>query len=130
MTGFAFSTGEILRATFGRNCFRLALRKLRWGLFLFAAVHLWWLSLIAAPFVAGGSVAAASAVATLALLPFVAMTVRCRSVGIGLYSVTAWNFYAAGLWPGLFRRRGDPTRWIESVVLRDAVPTEDGAAVA
>jgi len=129
-TGFAFSTGEALRATFARDSFRLALRKLRWDLFLFAAVHLWWLCLIAAPFVAGSFVAAAIAVAMLALLPFAAMAVRCRSAGMGLYSVTAWNVYAAGLWPGLLRRRVDPAGWIESVVLRDATPTDHRTAAA
>jgi glycosyltransferase involved in cell wall biosynthesis len=117
--GFAFSTGEILRATFGRNSFPLALKKLRWELFLFAFVHLWWLGLLAAPFVAGGLSAAVEA--TLALAPFVGMALRCRSAAIGLYSVVAWNVYAAGLWPGLCRRRVDPAGWIDSAVVRDAV---------
>jgi glycosyltransferase involved in cell wall biosynthesis len=118
LSGFAFSTGEILRATFGRQQFPLALQKLRWELFLFAAVHVWWLALLAAPFLVGGLLTAASAVGFLAVLPFVAMSVRCHSVRIGLYSVTAWNVYAAGLWPGVSRRRADPARWIESTVVR------------
>jgi GT2 family glycosyltransferase len=117
---FAFSSGEILRATFGTRAFMLAIRKMRRDLLLFAAVHAWWLALIATPFAIGGFGAAAAGVALLAALPFVAMSVRARSVGIGIYSVAAWNVYAAGLWPGLFRRRVDPGRWIESVVIRDA----------
>lgn len=117
---FAFSTGEILRATFGTRAFPLILRKLRWELFLFAAVHAWWLCLIAALFLAGSFAAAVAAVTALALIPFVIMALRCRSLDIGIYSVTAWNVYAAGLWPGLLRRRIDPTAWIESVVIRDA----------
>jgi cellulose synthase/poly-beta-1,6-N-acetylglucosamine synthase-like glycosyltransferase len=122
-TGFAFSTGEILRGTFGHDAFWLVLKKLRWELFLFAAVHGWWLSLIAAPFLVRGVFAATAAVTALALLPFVAMSLRCRSVGLGIYSVAAWNVYAAGLWLGLLRRRIDPAGWIESTVLRDATPT-------
>jgi glycosyltransferase involved in cell wall biosynthesis len=122
-TGFAFSTGEILRGTFGTSAFRLVLRKLRWELFLFAAVYAWWLTLIASLFLIRGPFAAALTVAALASLPFVAMSLRCRSVSLGIYSVTAWNVYAAGLWPGLLRRRVDPARWIPSAVLRDAAPT-------
>lgn len=116
---FAFSTGEILRATFGTRAFPLVLQKLRWELFLFAAVHAWWLCLIAAAFLAGFPEAVA-AVTAVALVPFVTMALRCRSLDIGLYSVSAWNVYAAGLWPGLLHRRTDPAAWIDSVVIRDA----------
>lgn len=122
ITGFAFSTGEILRGTFGKRAFWPVLHKLRWELLLFAAVHAWWLSLIVMPFVIRGPFATAMAVAALALFPFVAMSLRCRSVALGVYSVTAWNVYAAGLWPGLWRRRIDPAHWIPSVVVRNAEP--------
>jgi glycosyltransferase involved in cell wall biosynthesis len=123
-TRFAFSTGEILRATFGTPAFPPVLRKLRWELFLFAAVHAWWLCLIAMPFLAGGFAAAVAAITALALIPFAAMALRCRSPSIGIYSVTAWNVYAAGLWPGLLRQRVDPSGWIESVVIRDATVSD------
>jgi glycosyltransferase involved in cell wall biosynthesis len=120
VSGFAFSTGEILRAAFGQPAFWLALRKLRWELFLFAAVYGWWLCLIAAPFIVRGHLAGAALLAALALLPVVAMSLRCRSASLGLYSVAAWNVYAAGLWPGLLRRRVDPARWIDSSLVHDA----------
>jgi glycosyltransferase involved in cell wall biosynthesis len=116
-TRYAFGTGEILRATFGREQFPLTLQKLRWELFLFGAVHVWWLALLAAPFLAGGLLTAASAVGLLAVLPFAAMSFRSHSVRLGLYSVAAWNVYAAGLWPGALCRRADPARWIESTVV-------------
>jgi hypothetical protein len=119
-TRYAFGTGEILRATLGRKSFWPMLQKLRWELFLLTAVQGWWLALIATPFVVRGPVATATAVAALALLPFVVMTARCRSVSLGIYSVTAWNIYAAGIWPGLLHPRVDPAAWIESVVIRDA----------
>jgi cellulose synthase/poly-beta-1,6-N-acetylglucosamine synthase-like glycosyltransferase len=130
VTGFAFSTGEILRGTFGKNAFWLVLHKLRWELFLFAAIYGWWLSLIATPFLVRAPFAATMTVAALAVLPFVAMSLRCRSVGLGTYSVTAWNVYAAGLWPGLLRRRIDPARWIPSTVLRDAALTSNQVVAA
>jgi glycosyltransferase involved in cell wall biosynthesis len=129
-TGFAFSTGEILRGTFGHDAFWPVLQKLRWELFLFAAVYGWWLSLLAVPFLVRGVLAATMTVMALALLPFVAMSLRCRSVGLGIYSVAAWNVYTAGLWPGLLRRRIDPATWIESTVLRDAAPAPKRAATA
>jgi glycosyltransferase involved in cell wall biosynthesis len=129
-TRFAFSTGEVLRGAFGKSTFWLVLHKLRWELFLFAAVYGWWLSLITTPFLVRGPFAAAMTVAAIALLPFVAMSLRCRSVGLGIYSVAAWNVYAAGLWPGLFRRRIDPARWIQSAVLRDAAPTGNRVVAA
>jgi hypothetical protein len=49
------------------------------------------------------------------------MPLRCRSVALGVYSVTAWNVYAAGIWPGLLHARADPAAWIDSVVIRDPV---------
>jgi hypothetical protein len=127
LTGFAFSTGEILRATFGRESFPLALQKLRRELFLFAAVHLWWFALIGASFFAGDPLTAAIAVGALALLPFTAMSVRSRSVAIGIYSVTAWNVYAAGIWHGLLRRRVDPRKWIDSVTIKSGPASPEHA---
>ena len=128
--GFAFSNGEVLRASFGTKAFPLVLRKLRWDLFLSASVHAWWLSLIALPFLAGGFFAGMAVLAALAALPFAVMTLHSRSAGIGIYSVVAWNVYAAGLWPGLLRHRVDPAAWIESTVMRDAALTDDRVTAA
>ena len=119
-TGFAFGPGEILRAAMGRGRFWRTLTRLRREVALLAAVHLWWLCLIMAPLVLEGPIAAAVTAAMLTLLPFAVMSVRCRSVGLGVYSVAAWNVYAAGLWPGLLHARVDPSAWIDSVVVRDA----------
>lgn len=130
-TRFAFSTGEILRAALGQRDFPLVRQKLRRELFLFACVHVWWLSLMVLPFAMSGfPVAAAAAWTALAALPFAAMALRCRSVTVGIYSVAAWNIYAAGLWPGFFRPRIDPGRWIDSVVVRKAALTGAGAESA
>jgi glycosyltransferase involved in cell wall biosynthesis len=121
-TGYAFAPGEILRATFGKRTFPLAVRKLRRELSLYLAVQAWWVCLIATAFLTRGLVTAA-ALPALALIPFATMALRCRSAALGLYSVTAWNVYAAGLWPGVFRRRTDSHRWIDSVVVHNAAPT-------
>lgn len=121
--GFAFSNGEILRASVGTKAFLLVLRKLRWDLFLSTSVYAWWLSLIATPFFATGLLTAMAGLTVLTALPFAVMAFHCRSGRIGIYSVLAWNVYAAGIWPGLLRRRVDPAAWIESIVIRDAIPT-------
>ena len=117
-TRLAFGTGEVLRATIGRNTFWPALRKMRHELVLLAGVHVWWLALIAVAFATATSARGALALAALALLPFAVMALKCRSLRIGLYSVTAWNVYAAGIWPGLFGRRADPSAWIDSTIVQ------------
>jgi glycosyltransferase involved in cell wall biosynthesis len=119
-TGFAFGPGEILRSALGRDRFWLTLTRLRREVALLAAVHLWWLCLIVASLVLESPIAAALTAAMLALVPFAVMSARCRSVSLGVYSVAAWNVYAAGLWPGLLHARIDPSAWIDSVVIRDA----------
>jgi hypothetical protein len=119
-----------LRATFSRNSFWPALRKMRRELCLLAAVHVWWLALIATPFLVGTPVAGVAAALLLGLLPFAVMSLKCRSVHLGIYSVTAWNVYAAGLWPGLASRRVDPAAWIDSTVIRDPAAIDRRAAVA
>jgi glycosyltransferase involved in cell wall biosynthesis len=129
-TGLAFGTSEVLRASFGRNSFWLALRKMRRELCLLAAMHVWWLALIAAPFLVGTPVAGVAAAMLLGLLPFAVMSLKCRSLHLGIYSVAAWNVYAAGLWPGLARRRIDPAAWIDSTVIRDAASIAGRTAVA
>ena len=129
-TGFAFSNGEILHASLGTEALPLVLRKMRWDLFLAASVHAWWFLLIAVPIFTHGLFAGMAALAALAVLPFAAMSVRGRSVGVGIYSGAAWNVYAAGLWPGLLRRRIDPAGWIDSVVIREAVLSGDSVTAA
>ena len=51
--------------------------------------------------------------------PSVVMSARCRSISLGIYSVTAWNVYALGIWPGLLQRRVDPAAWIKSTTIRE-----------
>lgn len=118
-TKLAFGTGEVLRATVGRKAFWPALRKMRHELLLLSAVHVWWLALIAVAFAMASSARGAFVLPALAALPFAVMALKCRSLRIGLYSVSAWNVYAAGIWPGLFGRRVDPASWIDSTIVRD-----------
>lgn len=118
-TRLAFGTGEVLRASLGRDAFWPALRKMRHELLLLSAVHAWWLALIAGALAMTTPARGAFALAALAVLPFAVMALKCRSLRIGLYSVAAWNVYAAGVWPGLFGRRVDPAAWIDSTIVQD-----------
>lgn len=126
VTRFAFGPGEILRAALAHKHLGLTLKGLSRQLSLLAAVHFWWVCLIAALFMTRAWMQAWTpaliATATLAILPFVAMSLRCRSINIGIYSVVAWNVQALGIWPGLLRRRVDPAAWIDSTIVR-AMPS-------
>ncbi len=96
-------TGEVLRAAIGqphqKNLFR-ELPELRlWG-----AVYLWWLAIIAALVFLPGWPLAILTAAVIAVVPFVAMSVRSRSIELGVYAVVAWIFHAAALPLGFFSR--------------------------
>ena len=125
----AFSMGEVLRSSSGRPHFRVLLRQLKRELLLLAAVHAWWLCLLATPFVVSGAGFALGLIATLGLAPFAVMSARCRSISVGVYSVTAWNVYALGIWPGLLQRRSDPTEWITSTTIREPASVLEQAEV-
>jgi hypothetical protein len=56
------------------------------------------------------------------------MSLRWRSLRLGLYSVTAWNVFTLCSWPGLLRPRTPPARWIESTVLQ-TLPVDDRKAL-
>ncbi|MGA2312561.1 MAG: glycosyltransferase [Xanthobacteraceae bacterium] len=127
-TRYLFGTGEIMRACIGHGHFRSLLRHVRKEAVGLSIVHAWWLCLLAVPFITGGGPLAAVTAATVGLSPFVLMSARWRSVRLGTYSIVSWNLYALAMWPGLLRPRVDPTRWIESTVVRDGLPTDYAAA--
>jgi glycosyltransferase involved in cell wall biosynthesis len=112
----AFATGELLRAAIGRRHFCFVVGKDR-NCFLCLLVTGWWVTLVLTMFALTGWSAVLAAGAVL-LVPFVGMSLRWRSVRLGLYSVTAWNVFALCFWPGLLRPRTPPARWIESTVLQ------------
>ncbi|MBM7331904.1 glycosyltransferase family 2 protein, partial [Agrobacterium sp. S2] len=97
-----------------KNLFRELPELRRWG-----AVYLWWLAIIAALVFLPGWPMAILTAAVIAVVPFVAMSVRSRSVELGVYAVVAWIFHAAALPLGFFQPRRKPTDWIESKVIRE-----------
>lgn len=119
-TRYAFGIGEVVRGALGKPHLPILLRQWDRFLGLICAVHVWWLCLLIGPFIAGGIPLAVLWIVSFGLLPFVTMSVRRGSIRLGTYSVVAWNIYAAGLWPGLLRRRFSPTDWIESTIVQDS----------
>ncbi|MPZ37715.1 MAG: glycosyltransferase [Rhizobiales bacterium] len=114
----AWGSGESVRAAFGRAHFPLIFQENN-TLKLCFAVHGWWLSMLACLFLIKSWPLAIAAMLGVLLLPVAAMSLRWRSLSVGLYSVAAWNTYAICFLPGLLRRRVSPTAWIESSVIKD-----------
>jgi len=113
----ACATGELFRAALGRSHFSFVVGKDYAGL-LSLIVTGWWLTLLLLPFVLSGWTAALAASGVF-LLPFAAMSLRWRSIRLGLYSITAWNVFTSCSWLGLLRPRRPPADWIESTVIKE-----------
>jgi hypothetical protein len=111
----AFAPGELIRAAMGCRHFRFVIRNERQWL-ISLLVTGWWITALA-PLALPGWVPVFTAGGML-LFPFVGMSLRWRSVRLGVYSVAAWNAVALCFWPGLLRARIPPARWIESTVLQ------------
>lgn len=98
-SGYAGGSGEVVRAAWGRPHWRMIVRsfsQLRYSI----AVYGWWSALIIAAY--AGALLAAFAIL---LLPLGFLTIRRRSLRVGLYSLTTWNVIAIGMLQGLGRRR-------------------------
>jgi glycosyltransferase involved in cell wall biosynthesis len=125
----AFATGELLGAAIGQRHFWFAVGKDH-NCLLCLAVTGWWITLALATVALSGW-SAALATGAILLFPFAGMSLRWRSVRLGLYSVTAWNVFALCFWPGLLQRRLPPADWIESTVLQANAPNlREGRATA
>ncbi len=115
-------TGEVLRAAVGQPHWQNVIKELP-ELRLWGAVYVWWLVVIAALLLGFVTPWALVAALVFALLPFVLMSIRERSVSLGVYAVVAWIFHAAAMPLGFFQPRRKPQDWIESRVLNE-IPKE------
>ncbi|KXF79188.1 glycosyl transferase [Paramesorhizobium deserti] len=105
--------GELLRAAYGKPYWNNLLKELP-ELRLWAGVYAWWLAMLALlVFLPDRKWAVAI---DLALIVFVvaAMSLKQKSLSLGLYAVVAWCFHAAALPLGFFHPRRAPDAWIES----------------
>jgi GT2 family glycosyltransferase len=120
MTGVSSANGEVLRAAFGAYHFPVIVQKQKRMLILLTLIYAWWACLLAALTLVGDWWKATPVIVALALFPIAVMSLRSRSISLGLYSVAAWQIHAIGFWPGFLRRRIPPTDWIASTVVESS----------
>lgn len=120
-TRYLDGIGELLRAAVGKPHLRATWRDLP-EIRLWLAVYLGWALMLAASIALPASLAAA-VIAAFILAPVAAMSLRYRSVSLGLYSVVAWNAHAFGMARGFFRRRVSPDLRIDATFVSNKEPT-------
>lgn len=108
--------GELLRAAIGRPHWAMLINELP-ELRLWAGVYLWLIAmLVVLVFVPDKSTALLIDLA-LVLSVIAAMSLKQRSLALGVYAVVAWLFHAAALPLGFAHVRRSPGEWIESKLL-------------
>ena len=116
---YLWGIGEILRAASGRSHAAMVWREVR-ELRLWAAVYLALLAMVLALLLLPDKLIALLGCVAAVLVVIAVMSLRSRSLRMGLYSVTAWAFKIAALPMGYFRPRRDPAAWIDSQLVRRA----------
>lgn len=111
--------GELLRSAVGKPHFSRLFRELP-ELRLWIAISIWCLLMVALlvlmpSFALAVLIDLAMIIAAIAL-----MSLKQRSLALGLYSVTAWFFHVAALPRGFFARRIDPQEKISSTIIQSA----------
>lgn len=117
-SGYLRGIGELLRAALGRPHWRRLVAELP-ELKLWAVVYLWLIAMIVLPFVLPSPVLGLVVDAILTAGIVGLMSLRQRSLSLGLYAVVAWLFHAAALPLGFFQGRKAPVAWIESRIVSD-----------
>ncbi|GLS59263.1 hypothetical protein GCM10007887_19290 [Methylobacterium haplocladii] len=110
--------GELLRGAIGRPHLRMALRDLP-EIRLWLGVYLAWL-LAAAIAVAAPGLVKLAALAGLIALPVAALSLRYRSLSLGLYAFVAWNAHAFGMARGFLAGRVPPGERIDGTISEPA----------
>lgn len=110
---YTYGVGELLRASVGKAHMTLLLKELA-ELRLYAVVVLWWLLLLLLMVFVRPWVLMVTLFTLLLSLPFLAMVIKKRDVLMGIYSVVAWQIFAAGLLLGLLRKQTCPSEKISS----------------
>jgi glycosyltransferase involved in cell wall biosynthesis len=118
-SGYLRGIGELLRAAFGKPQWKQLMQDLP-ELKLWAAVYVWLIAMVALPFVT--PIPAVGIAIDVGLIAGVVglMSLRQRSLTLGLYAIVAWFFHAAALPLGFCHGRKAPTAWIDSRVVQDA----------
>jgi len=118
-TRFLHGHGELLRDAWGKPYFVQATRPCR----IPAMVIGWWIVLAALAVAAISVPWARFALPIVAILPWLVLWGRKRSVSRATHAFLTAQFSAASLIGGLLSPRIDPRRPIEVIVLKDSVPS-------
>ncbi len=117
-SGYLRGIGELLRAALGKPQWRRLIEDLP-ELKLWAGVYLWLIAMIVLPFALPSPAMGLALDAILTAGIVGAMSLRQRSLSLGLYAVVAWVFHAAALPLGFLQSRKAPEAWIESRIVKD-----------
>lgn len=114
---YLLGTGELLRAGWQQGRLKQVVQE-NPEIKLWLGVYAWWAILL---FCLIGSLfhpIGLLAFVAFLVLPVVAMSIKKKSLELGLYAIVAWCFHAAALPFGILSRRKDPGSWIESKLLK------------
>ncbi len=110
---YLFGVGEFLRAATGQPYFATAVGALP-ELKLWIMVAGWILMSLVLLLIHPDKLIALLIVLCITGIVIATMSVRKKSVSMGLYTVVAWLFHTAALPIGYLKRRRDPRDWVES----------------
>lgn len=117
-SGYLRGIGEVLRAAFGQPQWPRLVAELP-ELKLWGIVYLWLAAMIALPFMLPSPIVGLAIDLALTAGIVGLMSLRQRSLSLGLYAVIAWLFHAAALPLGFVQARKAPEAWIESRVVSE-----------
>lgn len=117
-TKYIRGIGELLRSAVGKPHFKMLFAELP-ELRLWMAVYAWIILMLLLLAVMPNMGLAVLTDLIMVAAAVVLMSVKHRSLSVGLYSVTAWFFHAAALPLGFFAARKDPVSFIESTVIQE-----------
>jgi len=117
-TAYICGLGELLRSAWGKPQMGLIVAEMR-ELKLYLAMLVWWLVALSV-WVWPVAMAVKALVFTgMLAAPFIAMTLKKKSLAKGVFSVVSWGFNVAGLVRGLAMRRKPAQAPVASVLLWD-----------
>ena len=117
-SGYLRGIGELLRGALGQPRWHRLVRELP-ELKLWAGVYAWLAAMIVLPFAMPSPALGLAIDAALIAGVVGLMSLRQRSLSLGLYAVVAWLFHAAALPLGFLQARKAPEAWIESRIVKD-----------
>lgn len=117
-SGYLRGIGELLRAALGQPQWQRLVDELP-ELKLWGSVYLWLAAMVALPFVLSSPVLGLAIDLALTASIIGLMSLRQKSLSLGLYAVVAWLFHAAALPLGFIQARKAPGAWIESRVVSE-----------